>query len=155
MQLLWYLSVGIVLWRAVSYGLPRSFKPENISNEHGKPENGIINRRGHIWKLGESASVTVYHRAVQISVGIHWCCFKRSTTNNLTNIYFIQSLMYIYSVTVGGENHVTTTTHELFALINTKIADLVWTLASRLSRFSVSWCGVVFWLSTGTHCRYT
>ena len=59
MQLLWYLSVGIVLWRAVSYGLPRSFKSENTSNEHGKPENGIINGRGHIWKLDESASVTI------------------------------------------------------------------------------------------------
>ena len=60
-QLLKYLPVGAVLWRAVSYGLPRSLKPEDTSNEHGKPENGIINGRGHIWKLGESASVTVYH----------------------------------------------------------------------------------------------
>ena len=54
-----YLPVGAVLWRAVSYGLPRSLKPENTSNEHGKPENGIINGKGHVQKLGESASVTI------------------------------------------------------------------------------------------------
>ena len=47
-----------MLWRAVSYGLPRSLKPENTPNEHGKPENGSIDRKGHVWKLGESASVT-------------------------------------------------------------------------------------------------
>ena len=46
MQLFLYLAVGAVLWRAVSYGLPRSLKPENTSNEHGKPENGTINGKG-------------------------------------------------------------------------------------------------------------
>ena len=47
-----------MLWRAVSYGLPRSLEPENTSNEHRKPENGAISGRGHVWKLSESASVS-------------------------------------------------------------------------------------------------
>ena len=47
-----------MVWRAVSYCLPGSLEPENTSNEHRKPENGTINGRGHVWKLGESASVS-------------------------------------------------------------------------------------------------
>ena len=56
-QLLKYLPVGAVLWWAVSYGLPRSLKPEDTSNEHGKPENGVVIWKGLVWESWESASV--------------------------------------------------------------------------------------------------
>ena len=74
-QLFLFLSVGVVLWRAVSYGLPRSLKPENTPNEHGKPENGSIDRKGHVWKLGESASVT-FSRQLKSRLVTPGSCFK-------------------------------------------------------------------------------
>ena len=53
-----------MLWRAVSYGLPRSFKPKNISNGHQMSENDIINRWGQVYGSGESASVSSFRPRV-------------------------------------------------------------------------------------------
>ena len=84
-----------MLWRAVSYGLPRSFKPKNIPNGHQMSENDIINRWGQVCGSGESASGTFDSSDCSVEIAIiAFITIGDNLTQNITQFktfIFIQN----------------------------------------------------------------